>query len=216
MMETTDSTALESDLQSPAATERPLRDAGLLFAILAGGFMTVIMLAAAMVPGYSINTAAISDLGVFPETALIFNGSLILVGILNILGGYRFYQVHGSRVLLGAFIVAGLGAITAGAFTLESAQGLHGIGALLAFLFFNLEAIGSGRQVDGLLRYLSILLGVVGLAFVVVMAIGDAGNTAIFGPIGHGGAERMIVYPPMLWLLVFGGYLLGRSSTRTA
>ena len=26
---------------------------------------------------------------------------------------------------------------------------------------------------------------------------------------GHGGAERMIVYPVMMWLMAFGGYLLG-------
>jgi hypothetical protein len=25
---------------------------------------------------------------------------------------------------------------------------------------------------------------------------------------GHGGAERMIVYPVMLWLMAFGGYLM--------
>ena len=30
-----------------------------------------------------------------------------------------------------------------------------------------------------------------GLAYVVVMVIGDAGDPAIFGPIGHGGAERI-------------------------
>lgn len=40
------------------------------------------------------------------------------------------------------------------------------------------------------------------------MVIGDAGNTAVFGPIGHGGAERMIVYPAMLWMMAFGGYLM--------
>lgn len=33
--------------------------------------MTVIMLAAAMAAGYDMNGAAISDLGVIPETALV-------------------------------------------------------------------------------------------------------------------------------------------------
>ena len=51
-------------------------------------------------------------------------------------------------------------------------------------------------------------LAFVGLAFVVLMVVGDAGNPAAFGAIGHGGAERMIVYPPMLWMLVLGGWLL--------
>jgi hypothetical protein len=43
------------------------------------------------------------------------------------------------------------------------------------------------------------------------MVIGDSGNPAIFGVIGHGGSERMIVYPVMLWTLVGGGHLLARS-----
>lgn len=34
------------------------------------------------------------------------------------------------------------------------------------------------------------------------------GDPGAFGAIGHGGAERMIAYPVMLWFLAFGGYLL--------
>jgi hypothetical protein len=45
-----------------------------------------------------------------------------------------------------------------------------------------------------------------------LMVIGDAGDPAVFGPIGHGGSERMIAYPAMLWLLAFGGYLLARPA----
>lgn len=29
--------------------------------------------------------------------------------------------------------------------------------------------------------------------------------------IGNGGVERMIVYPPMPWMMAFGDYLLGTS-----
>jgi uncharacterized RDD family membrane protein YckC len=65
------------------------------------------------------------------------------------------------------------------------------------------------------MRALAVIAGAVGLVFVVLMAIGDAGNTAAFGPIGHGGTERMIVYPVMLWLVAFGGYLLGGSDRGT-
>ena len=45
------------------------------------------------------------------------------------------------------------------------------------------------------------------------MVIGDAGNAAAFGPIGHGGTERMIVYPVMLWMLAFGGYLMAARES---
>ena len=185
--------------------------AGLLFFTLAAQFMTVIMLAAAMVPGYDFRAAAISDLGVLPETALLFNVSLVLVGVFNLLGGYFFYRTHGKRWLLAVFALASVGAIGAGLFPLDTG-GLHGIAALLAFVFFNVQAVGSATRLTGIMRILSVLAGGLGLVFVVLMALGDAGNAAAFGAIGHGGTERMIVYPVMLWLVAFGGYLLGESE----
>jgi hypothetical membrane protein len=209
--------SVENAAETIVGTETDgLRLAGLAFLTLGAGFMTLIMLAAAMVPGYDLNAAAISDLGVFTETALLFNGGLVAVGLLNVAGGYLFYRTHGKRWLLGVFTVAGIGAMGAGVFPLDTG-GLHGLFALLAFVFFNAEAVGTATELDGPMRGLSMLAGLVGLAFVVVMAIGDGGNTAVFGPIGHGGTERMIVYPPMLWLVAFGGYLLARreASERT-
>nr|WP_239640381.1 DUF998 domain-containing protein [Halogeometricum pallidum] len=173
--------------------------------------MTVIMLAAAMVPGYDFRAAAISDLGVFPETALLFNVSLVVVGVCNLLGGYFLYRAHGKRWLLAIFALAGIGAIGAGLFPLNTG-GIHGLAALLAFVFFNVQAIGSGTYLRGIMRALSVLVGALGLVFVVLMALGDAGNAAAFGSIGHGGTERMIVYPVMLWMVAFGGYLLEKSE----
>lgn len=188
------------------------RIAGTLFFLLAAQFMVIIMLGAAMVPGYDFGASAISDLGVAPETALLFNGSLVVVGLLTIAGGVVFFRSHEAAWLLALYLMAGIGAILAGVFTLESATGLHSLGALLAFVFFNLVAIGSATRVRGTMGIISVALGILGLAFVVVMAIGDGGNTAVFGPFGHGGVERMIVYPPMLWFLAFGGYLMGAAS----
>ena len=72
----------------------------------------------------------------------------------------------------------------------------------------HVDTVRTGGLYDG---SLGVLAGLVGLAFVGLMVVGDAGNPAVFGPIGHGGAERMIVYPVMLWLLAFGGYLLARE-----
>ena len=189
--------------------------AGLFFFALAAQFMTVIMLAAAMVPGYDFRGGAISDLGVYPETALLFTVSLVVVGVCNLLGGYFFYRTHGKRWLFAIYAVAGIGAIGTGLFPLDAGD-LHGLFALVAFLFFNVQALGTATQLDGVIRILSILAGVIGLVFVVLMAIGDGGTTAAFGPIGHGGTERMIVYPVMLWLVAFGGYLLGSGDPPVA
>jgi hypothetical membrane protein len=183
------------------------RIAGVAFVLLAAEFMTAIMLAASMAPGYELNNGAISDLGVRPETALLFNGSLVFIGLLNIIGGMALSPWSGRAWLLPVFALAGIGAVGAGLFPLSSGE-LHSLFALLAFLFFNIEALACAAVVRGPLRAVAALMGLIGLAFVVVMVIGDSGNPAVFGAIGHGGAERMIVYPAMVWLLAFGGYLL--------
>ena len=183
------------------------RAPGVVFFVLAAEFMTIIMLAASMAPGYDVAGGAISDLGVIPQTALLFNLSLIAVGTLNILGGYLLYRIHGRLWILVVYLLAGLGAIGAGLVPLDKGD-LHSVFALVAFILFNVEAIASASIVDGPMRVLSFLAGIVGVLFVVIMVIGDGGNPAVFGPIGHGGAERIIVYPAMLWLMAYGGYLM--------
>lgn len=190
---------------------RRRRITGAILIALAGGFLTGLMLLSAMAPDYDFHNAAISDLGVIPETAFFFNGALVVVGLLNGLAGLYYYRVHGSRWLLAVFALAGLGAVIAGLFPLD-AGGIHSIGALFAFLFFNVQALGIARRVGGAMRVLSLLAGGLGLAFLVLMVVGDAGNPTIFEPVGHAGAERMIVYPVMVWMIAFGGYLLGTAG----
>ena len=183
------------------------RAAGVLLFALAAQFMTVIMLAASMAPGYDVSGGAISDLGTVPETRLLFNASLVTVGVLNVVAGVLLFRWHPSRWILGLFTLAGIGALGAGVFPLDSG-GPHGLFALVAFIAFNLEALAVASIVAGPMRLISLLGGALGLVFVVLMAIGDSGNGAAFGPIGHGGTERMIVYPVMLWMLAYGGYLM--------
>jgi hypothetical membrane protein len=184
-----------------------LRLPGFLFFLLSGGFMIAIMLGASLAPGYDYQSAAISDLGRISQTAFLFNATLLLVGALNVVGGWTFYRWHGRAWLLAIYLVAGLGAIGAGAIPLGTSD-LHSIFALVAFLFFNLEALGTGFVLSGPMRPISWAAGIIGLVYVAIMIVGDAGNPAVFGPIGHGGAERMIVYPVMLWMLALGGYLM--------
>ncbi|HEY7526115.1 MAG TPA: DUF998 domain-containing protein [Candidatus Limnocylindria bacterium] len=202
------STSRISDAEETTPVSRRL--AGVALVVLAAEFMTAIMLGASMAAGYELNAGAISDLGVAPETALLFNGSLVFIGLLNVLAGFALYRSLGRPWLLAMFILAGLGAVGAGLFPLSTGD-LHSLFALLAFLFFNVETLACAVVVAGPIRPIAAVLGTIGLGFVVVMAIGDSGNPAIFGAIGHGGAERMIVYPPMIWLMAFGGYLLGRE-----
>jgi hypothetical membrane protein len=187
---------------------------GLLLFLLAAQFMTVIMLAAGMAPGYDIGGGAISDLGAIPETAALFNLSLVTVGVLNVLAGSLLFRIRGGLGTLSIYVLAGVGAVGAGAIPLGTSD-LHSLFALVAFVAFNAEAIAASRLVHGPMRAISILSGVIGLVFVVLMVVGDAGNAAAFGLIGHGGTERMIVYPAMLWMLAFGGYLMAGRELPT-
>ena len=188
----------------PATGDRRL--AGVLSFALSAAFLLVTMLAASIAPGYDFHAAAISDLGVIADTATLFNVLLVALGLMNIAVGYLLYRRR-HRALLAVYVLAGIGATGAGLFPL-STGGLHSLFALIAFVGFNLEVIGSAVLLSGPMRVLGVAAGVVGLAYAVLMVIGDSGNTGVFGPIGHGGSERMIAYPAMLWLLAFGGYLL--------
>lgn len=198
-------------VQARGDDHRPLAGA-LLFAVGAQ-FMTVIMLGASMAPGYDLSDGAISDLGVIDETAGLFNASLIATGVLTLAAGYLLYRHDRRPWVLATFALAAIGAVGAGMVPLDRSE-VHGLSALVAFLFFNLLPLATLGQVRGPMRIVSIAAGLTGLAFVMLMVVGDAGNPGVFGPIGHGGAERMIVYPAMLWLMAFGGYLMAARRSQ--
>lgn len=186
--------------------------AGMLLAIGSAQFMTMMMIGEAIAPGYSMHDNAISDLGTIDETRLLFNASLFAIGLMNLVAGYFFFKVHEDRRLLIAFAIGGIGAMGAGLIPLDSTLGIHGLFALLAFLFINLEAIMSARLAENPLRSVSIIAGVVGLIFLVVMVLVDSGSIDPSGSIGHGGTERMIAFPGLIWMMIFGGYLLASPS----
>jgi hypothetical membrane protein len=197
--------------QENTAAFGDLRVPGVLLFLVGFAFITVTMLLASIVPAYDYQGAAISDLGVTAESALWFNILLVVIGVLNIAGGYLYWRSHRRAWLLALYLVAGIGTVGAGLFPLNTG-GLHTIFALTAFVFYNLEGLGTATVMAGPMRVLGIIAGAVGLVYTVVMAIGDSGNPAIFGPIGHGGTERMIAYPVMLWLVALGGYLMAQRA----
>jgi hypothetical membrane protein len=181
--------------------------------VLAAQFMLAMMLGAAMAPGYDFANGAISDLGAVPETAMMFNGALVVVGLLNIAGGLLMFRDRRAPWILALHAVASLGALGAAVFPL-GVSALHGLFALVAFVGFNAQTLAGATMVRGFMRWIGVALGVLGFAYVVIMFFGDAGNIALFGPFGHGGSERLIVYPPMIWLMIYGGYLMGRDPAR--
>lgn len=186
---------------------------GLLLAIGSAQFLVMMMLLEAIAPGYSMHENAISDLGTIPETAVLFNLSLFLIGLMNMLAGWFLFRSLGDKGLFVVFGLGGIGAMGAGLIPLDSPIGAHGLFALLAFLFMNVEAIMLGLKVKGSLKVISILAGVIGIVFLVLMILVDGGSVDVSGSIGHGGVERMIAYPALIWMILFGGHLLARPSS---
>ena len=189
------------------------RIAGLCFVLFPALFFTTLMMSETLAPGYMLHDTAISDLGVIPESATVFNTSLIAVGVLTVIGTLALWRTQGGVGKIVLLLLAGVGAIGAGSIPL-STPGIHGIFALMAFVFFNLAIFGTAMGEAGLLKWIGFVLGLIGCAYVVIMFFGDSGQPELFGAIGHGGAERMIVYPPMIWFLIYGGGLLKGPTNR--
>ncbi|MCE5297283.1 MAG: hypothetical protein LLG16_09325 [Euryarchaeota archaeon] len=82
----------------------------------------------------------------------------------------------------------------------------------MAFIFFNVITISTAKLVRSPMKELSYILGAIGISFVFVMFVSDAGIVDLFGPAGHGGTERMIVYQPITWLASVGGYLMASGA----
>lgn len=178
-----------------------LKVAGSLILIGATQFIVGMMIAETLYNNYSIKDNYISDLGVGPS-ALVFNGSVILLGTLIVVASYLIYRAVHARLLTLLTLLSAIGAIGVGVFT-ENAGQMHVIVSAVAFVFGGTSAVAAYRLEKVPLNYISPILGVTAL---VALALFGTGN---FLGIGKGGMERMIAYPILLWALAFGAHLIG-------
>src|SRR5947199_7501022 len=183
--------------------------AGLLLFVGIAQFAIIgLTVAESVYPGYSISQNYISDLGVGPA-ALIFDPSIILVGVLVLATAWFLWRAVEDPILSIVVALGGAGAIAVGVFT-EAFGVVHEIVSLWTFIFIGLSAIFAARIVRPPFRYLSVVLGVLSLvALCSFIANADLG-------LGPGGMERMIVWPILVWGTAFGGYLFGSSSPAPA
>jgi hypothetical membrane protein len=180
------------------------------FAFIAGvQCMVGISVAEELYPGYSVSANYISDLGatcrvtcIIQEPAsLVFNSTVIVLGALGITASYFLYRATRRKLLTSLLILSGIGAVGVGVFP-ETTGIVHVIVSLIVFLFGGLSAVASYRIQEAPFNYLSILLGILALAALVLFSSG------YYLAIGQGGMERMIAYPALLWLVGFGAYLM--------
>ncbi len=190
--------------------------AGTLFLIAATQFVLAVTVSEALYPGYSVYGNYISDLGVGPSS-VIFNSSVFLLGLLLVFGTYFLRNVEGFKTLSTMLLLMAMGTMGVGvvtkAFTLA-----HGVVSSAAFFFAGLSALLSSKVLKRPFSIISIVLGLMTLGALALFSIGmttsgsltstEALDSLFYLGIGPGGMERMIVYPAVMWLAAFGGYLL--------
>ncbi len=197
-----------------------VRTAGILLFIAATQLVLCLIIAEARYPGYSISDNYISDLGVGPSS-LIFNSSIFLLGLLTVIGAYFLPRTINFRTLTILLVLMGIGAMGVGIFT-KDFTAIHGAVSLMAFVFGGLSAIASFKVLKMPLSAISVILGLMTLGALTLFAGGlltsgaytstEAPTSDLFLGIGPGGIERMIVYPALLWLAVFSGYLIALTE----
>lgn len=161
----------------------------------------------------------ISDLGgtrppqglVTQPSAMIFDTTMLIVGALLLAGAFALWWLYRDRPLAVVSTLFGAGAFLVGVFPGNTTP--HPFVALIAFVFAPLTAIVVFRVTSGPFRFISVSMGILSL---VALVAGEMGDSSIFAKsIGVGGTERWQVYPIVLWLAVYGGYLLAtRHSTQ--
>jgi hypothetical membrane protein len=134
---------------------------------------------------------------------------MILSGLLVIVGAYYLYRSFGRLWVAIPTAVLGIGALGVGVFPAPTG-GVHDLFALLTFFVGGMAAIVAYKVQTPPLRYISVILGAIPLLMLILITVfGETSGPAAL--LGVGGAERWVAYPIVLWLVVFGGYLMGHS-----
>lgn len=163
--------------------------------------------------GYTTSNSEISDLGatrppnsiIMQPSATIFNSTMILTGIMVLIGAYCVFLTNRKLLFNVPFGLFGLGVLGVGIFP-GNVEVLHPIFAMITFIFGGISAITSSKIIDSPFRYISICFGIIALVCLFF--------ANFFIPIlGDGGTERWIAYPIVMWLTGLGGYLLGTKSS---
>ena len=189
--------------------------AGTLLSVGGAQFVIFLVIAEAVYPGYSVSNNVISDLGVWGKvSAPFFDIATMIFGLSVLASSYFINKLYKNRAITILFILAGLGALGVGVFpentfAVNGTPVLHTLSAATAFLFGGITAISAFKITKPPFRYLSAVLGAAALTALILF-----GLTRYSGGLGlgEGGMERMIVYPTILWMISFGGYLLGSNN----
>lgn len=181
-------------------------------------FFLAITFAETQFPGYSVARNSLSTLGgsvpLVEPSAMVFNTSVILFGLLGLLAVYLILKSGGCRLFSTCLAISSLGAIGVGLFPQYTGD-THLLFALTTFLFGSLATIFSYRLGLNIpMVIVSMVLGISSLILIIILLV--VGSTPATNPVmaylGLGGNERMLAYPVILYLVALGGYLTSRGQ----
>lgn len=166
-----------------------------------------ISLSETLYPNYSVHANAISDLAATTAlTSPLAETAGLIWGFGWLVGSYLLLRDTGRRGLLALYLLPGVGVLLA-IFSPENVDiAIHSVGAILAFVPGAIVLLLSFRLIGSKLRYLALALGLATLLGV-SLEFGAYYSSLVQVTLGPGGTERIIVYPILAWLMLFGGYL---------
>jgi hypothetical membrane protein len=167
------------------------------------------LLAESWYSGYSSRIDYVSDLGTGP-TALIYNGSVFLLGICAFFAAFFMMKSKDIRVQPLLLAITGIGAMGVGVFP-ANMQPLHSVFTLIAILFGALTAISSYQIQSPPISYISVILGLVSLAAVVIFMpyLGlPFGSTETYLGMAKGSMERWAIWPILAWAIGTGSHMV--------
>ena len=189
--------------------------AGVAIFVGAVQFSICLILAEIYFPNYNVSTNYVSDLGAFcpasgpcvinQPTSTIFNGSIIVLGLLIIVGAYFIQRAFHQTPATVRLILSGIGAMGVGLFP-ETTGIWHHLFSLIVFLFAGLGGLVTARFQKKPMFYFSIILGLLTLAALLLYVGG------YYLGLEAGGMERMVVYPVLVWSLGFGGHMMATED----
>jgi hypothetical membrane protein len=185
--------------------------AGIILMIACLQFMLAVMIAQTQYPFYNTAQNTLSDLGAAAASAAVFNLSIIVLGILGLLVVYLVLKSGGCRLFSSSLALASLAALGVGLFPTYTGTP-HLIFSGLVFLFGSLAVIFSYRLgLNVPMVVLSLVLGLTSLITIFsFLWQGMASPLVTF--LGVGGAERLVAYPVLWYLVGLGGYLTSRGE----
>lgn len=195
-----------------------LRIGGTLSVLAGAGILMAIITAEALYPAaYSTATNAISDLGgteppnsvVLQPSATIFDVAMMVAGLFVAVAAGFVQRVYGRRSVTIPMAILGVAAFGVGLFPGDTGTP-HALFAMACFVSGGVAAISTAIVVDAGFRYLSLALGAITLLTLSSYLVLGESNPLM--ALGIGGLERWIVYPIVIWLVAFGGHLLGTAE----